>query len=251
MPDHARPPDGTDRPAESAGVGAGRTRRPSRGSLLVALLLALLGFAMVVQLRTTASSTPYAGARRDDLVQLLDSLDSASSRAESQISDLQATQRQLEGSSTKTRSALQQARKEATTLAILSGSIGATGPGVEIRIDDPAGQVGAATMLNVVEELRDAGAEAIQVNDSVRVVAQTYFADTVNAISIDGTPVTAPYTLKAIGDPQTLSVAASFPGGLKDVVESLGGSVSVTPMDRVDITALSVRRDPDYAVPAS
>ena len=58
-------------------------------------------------------------------------------------------------------------------LRILTGTVAATGPGVTLTIDDPDGSVTAATLLDGVEELRDAGAEAIEINDSVRVVAST------------------------------------------------------------------------------
>lgn len=226
-------------------------RRPRlRGAqVVVALLLALLGFSTAVQLRSNADSDTYAGARRGDLVQLLDSLDTANQRAQSQILQLEATRRELLDSSTKTRVALEEARLEADTLAILSGAVGATGPGVRITVEDPTGQVGASVMLNVIEELRDAGAEALQINDQVRVVAQTFFADDGEAITVDGIQVSPPYVIDAIGDASTLAVATSFPGGLEDVVATVGGTVTVEPLDAVEVTALSVSRDPDYARP--
>ena len=62
-------------------------------------------------------------------------------------------------------------------LGILAGTVPATGPGVTITIDDPDGAVTRPTLLDGVEELRDAGAEAIEINDSVRVVASTSFTD--------------------------------------------------------------------------
>lgn len=228
----------------------GRRHRFDRAQVVVALLLAVLGFATVVQLRSTSTDDAYAGARRGDLVQLLDSLDTANQRAQSQIGDLQATRRELLDSSTQTEAALEEARREADTLAILSGAVGATGPGVRITVEDPTGQVGASVMLNVIEELRDAGAEAIEINDQVRVVAQTFFADDGEGITADGIQVSSPYVVDAIGDGQTLAVATTFPGGLEDIVATVDGTVEVEILDEVEVTALSVRRDPDYARPA-
>jgi uncharacterized protein YlxW (UPF0749 family) len=225
--------------------------RPGRGQVIVAVLLAVLGFAFAVQLRLAGEEGAYAGARRGDLVNLLDSLDTANDRANRQIQELRATREELQDNSTATQAALEQAREEAETLAILAGSVGATGPGVEITIEDPEGRLSSSELINTVQELRNAGAEAIEINDQVRVVAQTYFVDDGDEISADGIPVAPPYVIEAIGDPATMSTAASFNGGLRDVVESLDATVQVREVDSLDITALSVRRDPDYARPAS
>jgi uncharacterized protein YlxW (UPF0749 family) len=215
--------------------------RPGRGQIMVAILLAVLAFGAVVQGRTVSGSGDYAGARRGDLIQLLDSLDAARDRAESELRDLQATKQQLENEGTRTQVALREAREEANTLAILSGAVGATGPGIVIRIDDPDDQVGASNLLNFIEELRDAGAEAIEINDTARIVAQTYLADDADGVSIDGTVVSPPFIIDVIGHPHTLSEAVEFPGGITEIVSTLGGSVDVDERDTVDVTSLAVR----------
>ena len=226
------------------------TRRPSRGQLLIAVPLAVLGFAAAVQVRANNAEGEYPGARRGDLVQLLDSLDAANSRAQQQIAELEAAKRELESSTDIRQAALQQAREEAATLAILAGRVPTTGPGVAIRIDDPDGAVSAATMLNAIQELRDAGAEAIEINDSARVVAQTYFADGDGSLTVDGDAVRPPYVIDAIGSAPTLAVAVEFPGGLEDEVQALGGTVAVEEVDAVDVTSLAEERAPEYAQPA-
>jgi uncharacterized protein YlxW (UPF0749 family) len=203
-----------------------------------------------VQLRLAGDDGAYAGTRRGDLVNLLDSLDTAKDRADRQLRELEATRNELLSNSTATRAALEQARAEAETLAVLSGSVAATGPGVRITIEDPDSALSSSDLLNTVQELRDAGAEVIEINDQVRVVAQTYFVDDGDVISADGIPIAPPYVVEAIGDPPTMSTAASFPGGLADVVEAVGGTVEVTQEERLEVTALSVRRDADYARPA-
>ena len=223
---------------------------PGRGQFVVAVLVGVLGFAFVVQLRTASDEGAYAGARRGDLVNLLDSLDSAKDRTDRQVRDLQATLSELEDDSTATRAALDQALEESETLAILSGSVAATGPGVRITIEDPAGGLSSSVLLDTVQELRNAGAEVIEINDQVRVVAQTYFVDDGDQITADGIPIAPPYVIEAIGDPSTMSTAAGIPGGLTSVVETLNGTVEIQELQAVEVTALSVQRDPDYAAPA-
>ena len=61
-----------------------------------------------------------------------------------------------------------------------------TGPGVRITIKEVAGQVRVEPFIDMVQALRSAGAEAIQINGSVRVVASTWFQDVEGGILVDG-----------------------------------------------------------------
>ena len=111
----------------------------------------------------------------------------------------------------------------------------------------------AATVLDTVEELRDAGAEAIQIG-TVRVVASTSFVDGTGSspagIAIDGTLLHAPYVVLAIGDPQTLQAALNIPGGVLETLQGQGADGNVTSEEQVQITALHAVSAPRYARPA-
>ena len=73
----------------------------------------------------------------------------------------------------------------------------ASGPGITLEISDPQGQVTAAVLLDTLQELRDAGAEAMQI-DSVRVVASTSFVDGTGGVR--GRRDAAPAALHVHGD---------------------------------------------------
>jgi uncharacterized protein YlxW (UPF0749 family) len=250
MPEAPRDqPAGTPQPPPGRTLMSMLGGRPGRAQLVVALLLAALGFAAVVQVRLTRSDDNFAGARRDDLVSLLDSLSGAADRAQQQIDDLRQTRSDLLTSSRSREAAIAEGQNRLGVLRILTGTVPAAGPGVTVTIDDPQGAVTAASLLNGIEELRDAGAEAIEVNDTVRVVASTSFTDSAGALTADGTELRPPYVIDAIGSSHTLSQAVVFPGGLSDEVGQLGGSVTVKESDRVDITALHAVSSPEYAQP--
>ncbi|MGI8701434.1 MAG: DUF881 domain-containing protein [Nocardioidaceae bacterium] len=223
--------------------------RPGRGQLVAGLLLALLGYAATVQIQLTRDSDDFAGQRRDNLIELLDSLSGASDRAEQQISELQKAKNQLESSATGDAAALLDAQKRLRDLQILAGTVAAKGPGIIVTVDDNQGSVTAASLLNGIEELRDAGAEAIEVNGTVRLVQSSWISGSAGAIVIDGQAVRAPYVIKAIGSAHTLSEAVAFPGGFADEVAALGGTTSVTENDTVEITALHALVQPQYSQP--
>jgi uncharacterized protein YlxW (UPF0749 family) len=225
--------------------------RPARGQVVAAVLLAILGFATVVQARTTSEDDSYAGARRGDLVQLLDSLDAASGRLDQQLAELTETRQRLLTTNRRAQVAETKAQRDADNLAILNGTVGATGPGVVVTIEDIDNAVSSSTLLNAVEELRDAGAEAIQINGVSRVVAQSYFVDDGDKVRVDGRELTRPFVIEAIGSATTLREAMIFRGGLADQVEALGGSVSVAVRNSIDITSLAESREPEYAQPST
>lgn len=248
MPEHGDP--AASEHDEATGQGWRDSLRPSGSRVAVAVLLAALAFAMTVQIRQDESDD-YATARGAELVELLKGLDAANQRLSTQIDDLTATRDDLLTSTRRSVDAQEQARDRAEQLSILAGTSGATGPGVELTIDDPDHAIDAATLLDAVEELRDAGAEAIVVNGTARVVAQTYFLDDGDAVRVAGREVGRPFVIEAIGDPATLASAVRFRGGLTDRVENRGGSATVEQRDRVTITALADLKSPEYARPTS
>lgn len=269
-PPASAPPLAPARSALRVLLEAGRPRA-SRGQLVVALLCGLLGFALVTQVHSTSGSG-FATARQSDLVDILDSLSSRSDQLRAQIASEQGALSKLTGGSDQTQAALEEAQQRAATLQILAGTAAAAGPGIELHITDPQHQVSAEVLLGVLEELRDAGAEAIQITGSaasvsagvtpstkagvsgraVRLVASSYFVDTPDGsgVVVDGAPLAPPYDVFAIGDPHTITTAMGIPGGVLDTLARKGGQGTISQPDVVRVTALHDVTAPQYARPA-
>jgi len=224
--------------------------RPTISQVVVAVLLCGLAFAMVVQINDK-DNDDYSNVRGDDLVELLKSLDAANERLGTQIDELTATRNGLLNSTKLSEQAEKQAKQRAEQLAILAGTSGATGPGVEVVISDPGKDIDASALLDAIETLRDAGAEAIAINGVARVVAQTYFLDDADEIRVGGREIKRPYRIEAIGDASVLSGAVRFPGGLINEIKTRGGTATVTEKQKVTITALADVKTPEYARPSS
>lgn len=224
--------------------------RPTISQVAVAALIGGLAFAITVQVRDDGTDD-YAGVRGDELVELLKSLDTANERLSTQVEDLTTTRNELLDSSKLSEKAEKQAKTRAEQLAILAGTSAATGPGIELTINDPDKQIDASALLDAIEELRDAGAEVIAVNGVARVVAPTYFLDDDDAIRVGGREIKRPFRIEAIGDPDTMAEAVRFRGGLIDRVANRGGSAFVTEENKITITALADIKSPEYAQPTS
>jgi uncharacterized protein YlxW (UPF0749 family) len=218
--------------------------------VVAGLLLAVLGFAAVVQVRANGRDDNFEGARQSDLIGLINSLTVATDRAQSDIADLERTRNSLRDNAAARETALGVARRQADTLGILAGTLPAVGPGVRVTISSPTGSIGTDQLLNGIEELRSAGAEAVQINGKVRVVAQTGIADGPgNSLLIDGVALQQPYVVDAVGDPDTLATATAFSGGLVDEVEQVGGRAHVQKLDELQIATTRKVTPPRFAEP--
>ncbi|MCZ4497747.1 MAG: hypothetical protein JWQ74_300 [Marmoricola sp.] len=224
--------------------------KPGKGQVSAAVLLAVLGTAGVTQVRLAGSDDDYAGMRQADLIQALNGLQAASRRNEQDIRDLEGTKASLQDNSEKTAAALQQARDELGSLGVLAGTLPATGPGVRITVQVPTSGISLNYLLDGIEELRDAGAEAMEINDAVRVIAQTSFEAATGGVNIDGQVVKAPFVIDAIGDPESLTTALRFPGGFVDDLELDEGKVTIEQEKNIKITVLRTPTKPRYAEPS-
>ncbi|OBJ18645.1 hypothetical protein A5621_12795 [Mycobacterium colombiense] len=233
------------------GMMRGGRSRMAFGTL-AAMLCLLLGLAIVTQVRQTESGDSLETARPADLLVLLDSLRQREGTLNTEVNDLQNTLNSLQASGNNDQAAIQSAQSRLAALSILVGAVGATGPGVTITIEDPGPGVSPEAMLDVINELRAAGAEAIEVNDahqSVRVGVDTWVVGIPGSLTIDSKTLTPSYSILAIGDPPTLAAAMNIPGGAQDAVKRVGARMSVQQADRVDVTTLRQPKPHQYAQP--
>lgn len=207
----------------------------------VVIVCILIGIGTVAVVRGQDSEEFLATAREPDLIRLLDDLQSRQTRLDGEILRLQAAEQNLRTGTTA--EALQQAQERADDLRVLAGTTPVSGPGIRLRIEGEDAFF-ASDLLNTVQELRDAGAEAIEIN-GIRVVVDTWFADARDAISVSGTQVTQPFEILAIGGPATMATAMRIPGGIADTVSAQDGSVVITELDEVEILSTVNLPEPD------
>ena len=266
-PEHGRhelPPDEPVHPIgdlRPGGVGglARRGRTQLAFGALAVVLCVLLGVAIVTQARQTESGDSLETARPADLLVLLDSLQQRDAALNTEVADLERTLESLRASGSNDQAAIENAQARLAALSILIGNVAATGPGVTITVADKAPGVSPETMLDVVNELRAAGAEAMQISGTgtgggdggatVRIGIDTWVAGSPGALVVDGVGMSPAYSVLAIGDPATLAAAMNIPGGAMDSVERVGGTMSVQQADVVNVTALRQPKPRQYAQP--
>ncbi|MET9417460.1 DUF881 domain-containing protein [Streptomyces klenkii] len=247
-------PEPTPAPPPAAAPVTGRQRllnslwppRLTRAQLTVAVLLCVLGLGLAIQVRSTSDNSALRGARQEDLVRILDELDNRTKRLEDEKRRLENQRTELESSSNQAAEARKQTAQKEQQLGVLAGTVGAQGPGIELTVSDPKGMVEADKLLDAIQELRAAGAEAIQINN-VRVAADTYFSGAAGRVEIDGKKVSQPYRFKVIGKPQDLEPALNIPGGVVQTLEKEQAGVTVQRSEKIIVDALRPAKRPDYA----
>ncbi|HET8567880.1 MAG TPA: DUF881 domain-containing protein [Candidatus Limnocylindria bacterium] len=195
--------------------------RTWRGSTAVASIALLLGVLVVsqfraqdvysrsLQLETPASlTTLIAGladrnsALRDEIVELRLRLDAARSSVQSG------------------RFSLDEAQRELAQLRVFAAQGPARGPGVAVSVDGPFDE---KAMSDLVNELRNAGAEAIAINGQ-RVRPRSWFGPSGSgAILLDGDRIAGPWLVSAIGAQDVIHVAITRTGGIIGQFELIYG----------------------------
>lgn len=210
-PDEAQLP-----PPEGAAAG------PRTGSLRVASILAcaLLGFLLVAQFRATENLGERLDVEREeDLAQILADLSTQSDRLQEEITSLRLTLLAFENSAETEDLAVRSLRTRLNELRILAGVVPVEGQGVRMTVEDPQVQVTQELLVDTVQELRDAGAEAIAIND-VRLIASSAFTTRNGRLVLDGMPLDAPIVITAVGPSDTIAKALAIPGGAIDSLQS-------------------------------
>jgi len=255
MPDSDTSPTPSRDPEAGAGQQPDRGRerlrtalvKPSRRQVVVAVLMAVLGFAFVVQVRDTNANDTYAGLRESELIQVLDGLTGTAERARREVDRLETRRDELQDETRARSAALDEAEQRVRTLNIIAGLVPVSGQGLRVTITESDSRVAVGSLLDMVQELRTAGAEAMEFNDEIRLGADSSFENAVGGIELDGQLLEPPYVLDVIGDPHILRTALTFSTGPVETFAEDGATVDIEELDTVEITSVREAQRPDYA----
>lgn len=159
-------------------------------------------------------------ASEADLARILSGLTAEADLLRDEISTLRLQLRDLETSTERGAAAEQAAGSRLAALSVLAGTVPVEGPGIVLTVTDESDRLAYDRFVDIVQELRDAGAEAVAVN-GLRVGAASSFAGQEGRLLLDGRPLKGPYRVEAIGSPETLEGGLEIPGGVMDTLSSI------------------------------
>ncbi|MBC7275727.1 DUF881 domain-containing protein [Nocardioides sp.] len=249
-PEKTEEPAATEEPEEEPTPLVGRARlfdaltHFRRGQVAVAVLLCILGYAAVVQVQTNTEDSTYAGLREQELIDILSGLAGTTQKAQEQIEELEATRDELEDQTLQQQTALQRAEEQVDTLRVIAGTVPVSGPGITIEIDPGSDPLRLTALLDLIEELRTSGAEAMEIEgadgEAVRLVASSSIEvnQPTPGLDVGGEMISPPYRLQVIGPPDTLAGAIDFYQGPQDQLEEQGAEVEVESEEKIDIESI-------------
>lgn len=130
----------------------------------------------------------------------------------------------------------------------LLGKTTVTGEGVIITLSSNTLRVGSDDLLELINLLKDAGAEAISVNDK-RIIYKSYIAyiNEGNFITVNGNRIVEPYVVKAIGNTTHLESSVSQKKyGYIDTKVSSGKNVTLEKSTEITIYPYDKELDFEY-----
>ncbi len=215
-------------------------RRPI--SLALAMVLALFGALLITAAIQTYRNKPGAERERAALVAQIHAGSAIVDRLRARTSNLQSEIQDLRDAVLRSTDRGQALDQHLQRLGVVTGTAPVTGSGVQVTVDDAADSASGGKVLDVdlqvlVNGLWAVGAEAISINGH-RLTTLTAIRVAGEAITVNYSPLTPPYVIDAIGNPDTMP--ADFldtPAGQtwQELQANYGLQFSMVPADSLDL----------------
>jgi len=204
----------------------------SKKNAVILVLSGITGIVLAWTFQIVNQPDYLRNARQEDLVRILDELTTREDDLSREVRRLELLAIELQRGNEE--AVIRDLQDREIALQVLSGTVAVAGPGIELTIADPEIMVGATVFFDLINELRDAGAEAISVNDA-RVVANTGISEITGGLQVGDRAVLPTYRVKVIGNATTITTALKIPGGILDVLKAAGAITSVQEFEDLEI----------------
>jgi uncharacterized protein YlxW (UPF0749 family) len=205
------------------------------GRLMMATVLFVLGFLVVVQLRSQATDQGLAALSVQDLTELVANVTTRNNELRDEVRVLEAQRDTVARAVERGDTSAGQIRADLNRIEGWSGVAAVTGSGVQISI---SGRIPGDAIELLLNELRNAGAEGIAIN-GIRVVTGVVASGPEGAVVAGGRLVTDPAVIMAIGQSQTLAGSLTRAGGpiAQLTARYPDVTITVTAVDLVELPA--------------
>lgn len=206
----------------------------------------LIGILLVGQLRSQAPAIELSSLSAQELSTLIETLEQRNSELGDGLSDLRDQIREYEREEAQGQSVIGLTREDLERFRAFAGLVPVTGQGITLQVE---GDFDPTNVNDLIYELRNAGAEAIAVDD-IRITAPSVAVFGADAIEIDGRPIGRFFEIRAIGSPQGLQSAMERPGGiLRQLQQAVGATFRIIPETSMIVPATERDLTPQAARP--
>ena len=205
--------------------------RTRSAQLTLTLVFLILGAVIMIQFRTQGklASAKVAGSASDQTA-IIANLSNANDDLRREAQSL--AQQEAEYQRALAQNDLTGVLADLYRLRVITGETQVTGPGVELRVSYP---IRAEEVQDVVNEFRNAGADALAVNGT-RVVARSAVSGSGDKATLDGKQLDLPIVFVAIGDSDALDRALGRVGGMVSYLKTTYPSAEITLTKKSTVT---------------
>jgi uncharacterized protein YlxW (UPF0749 family) len=221
--------------------------RKTQNQLSIAAVALVLGLLFVVQLRSQAGNTGLQALSAQDLTVLVGNLNTRNEQLRVEIATTERELGDLQGARSRGESSVDQLRLDLARVRAWTGLDPVIGSGIRITVAGPIAGAGVQDLLN---ELHNAGAEALAVAD-VRVVQGTVVAGPTGSLSVENTALADPFEVTALGNPATLTGSLTRAGGIVAQLAATypAAQITVVPVDVLEILGTTRQLIPAHGTP--
>lgn len=210
-----------------------------RSQLLVAVVAFVLGLLVVVQARSTSGTDRLGSMSSQDLTLLVANLNTRNDQLRAEIASIERQLEALEAGGSRGTSSVNELQSTLARIRAWGGLDPVRGRGVTITV---RGSVDGPAVEDIVNELRNSGAEAIAIED-IRVVPRTTIGGGEGGVSVDDTALPDPFTITAIGKPESLIGSLTRAGGIIAQVAATHRDATVEVEESAELTLPATNRD--------
>lgn len=214
-------------------------------AVILGVMCFILVIAIVIQINTV-NNNGVTVTRNQEESNLRSQVLKMKEKYEMQYTELEKLEKELEmarGQAARNNTELEELEKKIKEYSILAGNVNVQGQGILITLSDGKTEqnlldvenllVHAENVLSVVNELKNAGAEAICINDK-RIVTTSAISCDGNVIVVNGEKISSPIKISAIGLPELLSTLER-PGGTLERFATYGKTVELKKLSNIEI----------------
>lgn len=219
-------------------------RAPRSGRLSVGVVALLLGLLVVVQFRTQSSGTGLENLSVAELTVLVGNLTTRNEQLRGEVGSLRSQADDLEAARKRGDTSLDSLAADLARVRSWAGLDRLEGTGVRVTL---TGAIDAAGVEDLLNELRNAGAEGVAI-DGTRAVAGGVVVGEAGRLRLGSASIDDPFSIEAIGDPGALTGSLTRAGGIVAQLSATfpGVSIVVTPVERLVLPPTERVLTPSY-----
>jgi uncharacterized protein YlxW (UPF0749 family) len=218
--------------------------RSTIAQVSLAIFALVIGVVLVAQFRSQSRPTELSSLPVAELSTRIQTVSEGNAQIRAALAQQRDLLAEYRAAGAQGFSALDVSREELRRIRAYSGLSAVEGQGIIVRV---SGSLDAIAVNDLINELRNAGAEALAVDDT-RITASSVVVQGARALEIDGADVDRTFTILAIGDPDGLIAALERPGGIVTQLEQfVSATITISPAATLQVPATARNLAPEAA----